>query len=76
MCFHRIFSLNENLSDHNSVGGGGSGMDRQFGVGKCKILYLEWRSNDVLLYSTGNYIQSLGIEHDEDSMRKRMYVYV
>ena len=26
--------------------------------------YLEWISNEVLLYSTGNYTQSLRIEHD------------
>jgi len=35
------------------------------GVGRCKLLHLEWISNEVLLYSTGNYIQSLGTEHDE-----------
>ena len=32
--------------------GGGSGMDRQFGVGRCKLLRLEWLSSEVLLYST------------------------
>ena len=41
---------------------GGSGMDGEFGVGRCK--YLEWISSWVLLYSTGDYIQSLGIEND------------
>ena len=30
----------------------------------CKLLHLEWISNKVLLYSTGNYIQSAGIEHE------------
>ena len=44
--------------------GGGSGMDGEFGVSRCKLLHLEWISNEVLLYSTGNYIQSLGIEHN------------
>ena len=43
--------------------GGGSGMDWEFGVSRCK-LYLERISNEVLLYSTGNYIQSLRIDHD------------
>ena len=33
---------------------------------RCKLLHLEWISNEVLLYSTGNYIQALGIDHDED----------
>ena len=39
-------------------------MDRNFGVGRCKLLHLEWISNEVLLLSTGNYIQSLEMEHD------------
>ena len=43
--------------------GGGTGMDWDFGVGRCKLLYLEWINNKVLLYSTGNYIQSLGINN-------------
>ena len=34
------------------------------GLGVCKLLHLEWISNEVLLYSTGNYIQSLVIDHD------------
>ena len=42
----------------------GSGMDGEFGVGRCKLLHLEWISNGVLLYSTGNYVYSLGLEHD------------
>ena len=36
----------------------------KFGVSRSKLFHLEWRSNEVLLYSTGNYIQSLVIEHD------------
>ena len=43
---------------------GGSGMDWEFGVGKCNLLHLEWVSNEVLLCSTGNCVQSLGVEHD------------
>ena len=43
---------------------GGSGMDKEFGIGRCKLLHLEWIINEVLLYNTENYIQSLGIEHD------------
>ena len=27
------------------------------GVSRCKLLYIEWINNEVLLYSTGNYIQ-------------------
>ena len=28
------------------------------GVNRCKLLDLEWISNEILLYSTGNYISS------------------
>ena len=55
---------------------GGSGMDWAFGVGRCKQLHLEWISNEVLLYHTGNYTQSLGIDLMEDNIRKRMCVCV
>ena len=43
---------------------GGSGMDGEFGISRYKWLYLEWISNEVLLYSTGDYIQCLGIDGD------------
>ena len=45
-------------------GGGESGMDGEFGVGRRKLLHWEQVSSEVLLYGTGNYIQPLGIEHD------------
>ena len=45
-------------------GEGGSRMDGEFEVSICKLLHLEWVSNEVLLYNKGNYVQSLGIEHD------------
>ena len=35
---------------------GGSGMDGEFGVHRCKLLHLEWMGYGVLLYSTGNYV--------------------
>ena len=44
--------------------GGRCGMDGEFGVGRYELLHLEWISNRVLPYSTGNSVQSLGIEHD------------
>ena len=40
----------------------GSGMDGEFAVSRCKLLHSEWTDNTVLLYSTGNYIQSLGLD--------------
>ena len=48
------------------VGAGGRcGMDWGFGVSRCDLLHLEWISNEILLYSTKNYIQSLGTYYDE-----------
>ena len=44
--------------------GGGSEMDWESEVGRCKLFHLEWINNEVLLYSTDNYIQSVLIEHD------------
>ena len=32
-------------------------MDGEFGVGRCKLLHLEWINTKVLLYSTGNSTQ-------------------
>ena len=43
---------------------GRSGMDGEFGVSRYKLIHLEWISDEVLLYSTGNYIQSPVIKHD------------
>ena len=54
----------ENRHVFAKEGEGGSGVEGEFGVGRSKLLHLERISNEVLLYSTGNYIQSLGIEHD------------
>ena len=50
--------------------GGGRGMDWEFGVGRCKLLHLECINNKVLLYSTGNYIQSPGINHNGKEYKK------
>ena len=37
-------------------GVGGSGMNWEFGVSRCKLLHLECISNEILLYRTGNFI--------------------
>ena len=50
---------------HGCRGGGrGNRMDGDLGVGRCKLLHLEWISHGVILDSTGNCIQSLGIKRD------------
>ena len=52
-------------------------MDWEFRVGGYKLLHLEWMINEVLLYSKGNYIQSLRIDHDGRYYEKRsVYIYV
>ena len=51
--------------------GGRCGMDGEFGVGRCKLLYLEWINNGILLDSSKNYVQSLGLERDGRSMNKK-----
>ena len=50
-------------------------MDWEFGVSRCKLLHLEWINNKVLLYSTGNYIQSPGINHrGKEYEKKNVYM--
>ena len=52
------------------------GMDWEFGVSRCKLLYIEWINNKVLLY-TGNYIQYPVINHNgKEYFKKRMYIYI
>ena len=36
--------------------GEGVGWDWELGVNKCRLLPLEWISNEILLCSTGNYV--------------------
>ena len=33
-------------------GGGGGGKEWEFGISRCKLLYIGWINNKVLLYST------------------------
>ena len=58
-------------------GGEGSGMDWESVVNRCRLLPLEWISNEILLYSTGKYICShLWWTMMEDNEGKRMYIHV
>ena len=50
-------------------------MDWEFEVGRCKLFHLGWISNEALLYSTGNYIQFLGIDSDGRNYKKG-YIYI
>ena len=55
--------------------GSRGGMDWEFGISRCKLLYIEWINNKVLLYSTGNYIQYPVINHNGKEYEKEC-IYV
>ena len=58
--------------------GEGVGQTGSLGLADAN-LHLEWKSNEVLLYSRGNSIQSLVIEHDGRQYEKnkvRVYTYM
>ena len=57
-------------------GGRWGGTDWEFGISRCKLLYIGWINNNVLRYSTGNDIQYPGINHDGKEYKKEcIYVY-
>ena len=59
--------------------GVGWGMEWEVGVSRCKLLYIEWLDNKILLYNTKNYIQYLMINHDEKEIFKKdvcVYIYI
>ena len=64
----RRLSVAKGKQEEEGVGWMGS-----LGVSRCKLLYLKWISQEVLLYSTGNYIQSLGIDHDGREYEKIVF---
>ena len=43
--------------------GSGGGMYGEFEISRCKLLYIEWISNKVLLHTSGNYIQYPVVSH-------------
>ena len=50
-------------------------MDWELEVGRRKLLHLEW-INKILLYSTGIYIQSPGINHNgKEYLKKNVCMY-
>ena len=52
------------------------GKDQEFGISRCKLLYIGWINNKVLLYSTGNYIPLPIINHNGREYYKIMSVCV
>ena len=60
---------------HVVAKGVGGEMDLEFGTSRCKRLHVEWKTNKVLLYSTGSYIQYPGINHNGKENEKE-YIYI
>ena len=51
-------------------------MDGEFVVSRCKLLYIESINYEVLLYSTGNYIQYPVINHNGKEYKKEcIHIY-
>ena len=57
-------------------GEGRRGVDWEFGISRCKLLYIEWINNRVLLYSIAKYNQYPVILEMEKNMKKNIYIYV
>ena len=58
-------------------GGGGEEMQWEFGVSRCKLLYIEWINNKVLLCSTENYSQYPMINHSgKEYIQKSIYICI
>ena len=52
-------------------------MEWEIGVSRCKLVYMEWISNKILLYSTENYIQYPMINHNGKEYFKKEYnIYI
>ena len=47
------------------MAGGRRRMDWEFGASRCKLLYIGWINNTILLCSTWNYIQYPVINYNE-----------
>ena len=45
-------------------------MGWEFGISRCKLLYIEWINDKVLLYSTENSIQYPVISHNGKEKKK------
>ena len=53
------------------------GMEWEFGISRCKLLYREWISNKVLLYSTRNYIQYPEINcNGKEYEKEHTHIYI
>jgi len=51
-------------------------LDWEFGADRCKLFYLEWISNKVLIYNSGDYIQYSVINYNGKEYKIRIYICV
>ena len=52
-------------------------MDWEFGINRCKLLYIGWVNNKAVLCSTGIYIQKTVINHNgKEYVKECIYVYL
>ena len=51
-------------------------MDWDLWISRCKLLYIEWINNKVLMCSTGNYIQYLPINPNGKEYKKECVLYI
>ena len=57
--------------------GVGRRMEWEVGVSRCKLLYVEWINNNVLLYRTENYMQYPMISHNgKEYLNKNVYICI
>ena len=47
--------------------------DWEFGISRCKLVYIGWMNNKGLLCSTGNYSQYPVINHNGKNMEKNSF---
>ena len=66
---NRITDIENRLVVAKGEGVGG-GVEWEFGVSRCELVYTGWINNKVLLCSTGHYIQSPGINHNGKVYKK------
>ena len=51
-------------------------MDWEFGISRCKVLYIEWTNNKVLLHSSEDYIQYSAINHSGKDHENDYYIHI
>ena len=52
------------------------GRDWEFGISKCKLVYIGWINKKVILNSMGNYIQYPVINCNGNNMKMNISMYI